>query len=115
MLTRLKISRQTREIFIKSSIESGEYGSHILVVPTGKMLRKWSNFAVKEYFESTGKPGTELPFFNLKGLVQSLYNYLFPGKGHFISDAYRLALFEEAVEKSNLDFSQMLREGLAAA
>jgi ATP-dependent helicase/nuclease subunit B len=90
--------------FIKSSIESGEYGSHILVVPTGKMLRKWSNFAVKEYFESTGKPGTELPFFNLKGLVQSLYNYLFPGKGHFISDAYRLALFEEAVEKSNLDF-----------
>ena len=74
-----------------------------IIVPTGKYVRYLEKEIVRSYFKRHGKPCGTLNIFTIQKFVQYCFNLLFPrSKYRMVSDAYRLALFEEATAKADL-------------
>ncbi|MCX7736854.1 MAG: exodeoxyribonuclease V subunit gamma [Candidatus Kapabacteria bacterium] len=77
----------------------------VFIFPTGKYVRYFKQNFIKEYYSKHKKPLSYLKIFTLQSFIQVVFNSLELSKEYkLLSDGYRLALFEEAVEKSNLKF-----------
>jgi len=69
------------------------------VVPTGRRVRYLQRQLTSKYWETTKKPADKLHLSTLEGFIIELYKQIYKDKKRqVISDAYRLALFHEAIE-----------------
>lgn len=90
---------------INYAIESDCLDSVIIIVPTGKLERKLKQDAVRLYYDKYQKPIPSINAFTLSGFVEYCYDSVFDDRKRFsISDAYRLALLDEASVNANLKF-----------
>ena len=90
---------------LEKAITEDRLESLILIVPTGKLVRRYKEDIIRKYFKEHEKPVHKLNIYTL----QTFINYCFwkiPEfrKYRLVSDAYRLALFEEAAAQANLKF-----------
>ncbi len=86
-------------------IGKGELHKCHLVVPTGKLQRYYRNRMIRKNFERTGKPLSLFNVSNLNSFVTWAYGKLFASEPvRVVSDAYRLAIFEDAASIAGLDF-----------
>lgn len=90
---------------IKYSADKNSFDNTIIIAPTGKLVRKFSSDAILTYFEANKKPVKKPKIFTLSALAKYCFDKI-PDSSSFriISDAYRLALFEEASENASLNF-----------
>ncbi len=80
-------------------------GQFVIIVPTGKMVRKINNDLIRDFFRITSRPCPKLNIFTLEQFIANCYQNFFNEKKYrIISDSYRLALFEEAIENSDLRY-----------
>jgi len=101
---------------IANSIEKDNLDQVFIIVPTGKLVRHIKNSIVYKYFDKYQKPCSELNVFTIQSFVQYCYNKIIPsGKYRIVSDAYRLALFEEASAKANLQLYSSNHKKLSGA
>ncbi len=76
-----------------------------LIVPTGRLQRRLQMHIASEYFRLYKKPCEYLPVMTFQNFVNEIYEKTFGrGKRQIVSDAYRLSLFEEALEKADMKF-----------
>jgi len=95
---------------IRYAVQMDSLDDIILIVPTGKMVRKYQMSFLRKYFESSHKPCSKPNIFTLQNFIGNCFNSLLDSrKFRIISEAYRLALFEEAIEKGGLNY--FVREG----
>ncbi len=90
---------------LSKAVSGDSLDKMILVVPTGKLVRRLLNTVVREYFGRYKKPVSKPAIYTLKGFVQSIFSRIPESREYrLISDAYRLALVEEAAAKADLKF-----------
>ncbi|MFH1052537.1 MAG: PD-(D/E)XK nuclease family protein [bacterium] len=90
---------------LEKAIETDTLDSIIIVVPTGKLERRLKQNAVRQYYKKYSKPIPSIDAFTLNGFVEYCYDKIFSDrKRNSISDAYRLALLDEASGKADLKF-----------
>lgn len=104
------------EMLLGRSIEQGGFDDMIFIVPTGRRTRLVSRTAVRSLARKSGLPAGELPVFTLERFVRLCARQLMGAKcPRLVSDAYRLALMEEAAEKADLRFFRGGRNSLSPA
>ncbi len=90
---------------IDEYIKKDKLSELFIVLPTAKWQRKLNNQIVNQYFEYYQKPLTNLNIYNLSKFAEFIHSKIFKQDEHIlISDAFRLALFEEACDKADLKF-----------
>lgn len=90
---------------IDFSIDNDAPESAIIIVPTGKFMRKLEKDFIRKYFNKYKKPVSNFKFYTFQTFVNKCYFSLFEfNPGRTISDAYRLTLMEEAYEKADLKY-----------
>ena len=90
-------------IYDYASVE--KIGKFILILPTGKLVRHYKQILIRHYFEMNNSPCDEPQIFNLSEFIRNCHDQIFNSSDYrLVSDAYRLALFEDAVRKSELEF-----------
>ncbi len=90
---------------LENAIENDTLDSIILIVPTGKLERRLKQNAVRQYYEKYSKPIPSINAFTLNGFAEFCYDIIFDDrKRNSISEAYRLALLDEASGKADLTF-----------
>lgn len=96
---------ETIDDAIRLGIKTDSIGNYIFIVPTGKIVRHIKNKIIFEYHDATGKPLTMVNVFTLQTFVKFIFDKFEDSyRYHLVSDAYRLALFEEAAENAQLKF-----------
>ncbi|MDP2362459.1 MAG: hypothetical protein Q8M94_01685, partial [Ignavibacteria bacterium] len=101
---RSKLPVKTEE-WLDFAIENNSIGSVFLIVPTGKLVRKLKHLLLKKYFAKYGKPLEDSNIFTLQKFVKFIYSKSSSDSTKAeLSDAYRLAIFEDAVEIAELKF-----------
>ncbi|MGA2296587.1 MAG: PD-(D/E)XK nuclease family protein [FCB group bacterium] len=104
----------TPEAIIEKAVAEDALQSFVLVVPTNKLVRYYQMKAVRDYFNLHRKPATKLNIFSLDTFIKNCFNKIEEKKRYrIISDAYRLALFEEAAEKADLKFFQQKEKNIS--
>lgn len=92
------------EIVTKSLIDDKPY-ELVLIFPTGKFVKYFKQNYIREYFSYNHRPLSDLKIFTLQTFIQLIFESLGLSENYkLLSDGYRLALFEEAIEKANLKF-----------
>lgn len=90
---------------IDNAIEKDLICSSIIILPTEKLVRYYTQKIIRAYYDKYGRPISKLQLYNLDNFIKILYNTIFPNIYiHKISEAYRLAIIEEAFEKVELKF-----------
>ncbi len=101
---------------VTTGINSDSLQNYFFVVPTGKIVKHLERRILFEYYERTGKPLPKLNVFTLQDFAKYCFKKLFNAKDyHIVSEAYRLALFEEAVSRANLEFFKGKNEKISYA
>jgi len=101
---------------IENSIDNNQLEHVFIIVPTGKLVRYLKNRIVNQYFDKYKKPCGDLNVFTIQSFVQYCYERLIPkGTYRMVSDAYRLALFEEASAKADLRLYSSEKKQLSGA
>jgi ATP-dependent helicase/nuclease subunit B len=78
---------------------------NIHIVPTGRQVRLLQRKYIRDEFSRTRKPVDTPSIMTLESFIRDRYRKEFPKDTcRIISDAYRLALFEEAADRANLAF-----------
>lgn len=86
----------------------------IRIVPTGRFQRYKKRSIIRSRFASTGKAVRNPAIYTLNGFIRFIASNLVETSGlHIIGDAYKLAMFEEAVEKADLEYYRIADEHLA--
>ncbi len=95
----------TPEQTIESALEAEDVESTILIVPTGKLVRKYKREFIRSFAKVTNRPITEPLIFTIQDFAEACFDKIYgAAKPKQISEAYRLALFEEAFEKADAKF-----------
>ncbi len=104
----------TLELAFEETVRLNRLDSFIPVVPTSRLARLLQRRIVREIFAQTSAPIAPVQACNFEQLVLKLFR-LTPNSDKFriISDAYRLALFEEAGENADLHFFRRKKEQLS--
>ena len=79
-----------------------------LILPTGRLQRKYDNLFVRLFWERHKKPAGDPSIFTFDSLVKLLLNKYFPDEHfHFVNELYKFGLFDQAriEEKSFADTS----------
>lgn len=86
-------------------IENDSINSLFLIVPTGKYLWHLRQLVTRKYYKKYNKPIADINIFRLDSFVRYCYDRL-ENTSHrrLISDAYKFALFEEVINKSELKY-----------
>ncbi len=113
------------EELVRHAIEINRPESFIIIFPTAKIVRNLEKSYIRNYFSKHRKPVAKPNFFTLRTFIQRCYGSIFPhgsqpvgintdssrSDGHhpdvyykIISDAYQLALFEEAAANAEMPF-----------
>ncbi len=79
--------------------------SMVLIVPTQRFANQLKIKFIRDYFNKTGKPCTNINIFTLQRFAEFSYFKLFKeNSGRIISEPYYITLIEEAIEQSDLEF-----------
>ena len=101
---------------IDKGIKNDRLNNCFFVVPTGKIVKYLERKILFDYYEKTGKPLGKLNIFTLRDFAKYCFTKLFNiSDYHIISEAYRLALFEEAVGNANLEFFKGKKDKISYA
>lgn len=85
----------------------------VRIVPTGRLLRHKKRELIRKRFEKTGKAVKNPSIHTLQTFVRSLASqFISLSQYHIIGDAYKLAMFEEAVEKAEIQYYRVEDETL---
>ncbi len=84
--------------------DSIQHNDYLLVVPTSRIIRRLNRAFIREYFKKTGKPASALKFYTFQRFADFLLNQTRPDYIRVISESYKLALFEEAANDSDLQY-----------
>lgn len=104
------------ETVLGSAIERGSFDSMIFLVPTGRRVRLLTRTAVQSLSRKSSLPAGEVPIFTLEKFVHLCARQLMGARcPRVLSDAYRLALMEEAAEKADLRFFKGNQNALSPA
>lgn len=77
----------------------------VLVVPTGKLVRRLQRKIVKLYFEKHKKPVLNLKIHNLSSLIRSIHSFLFINSSYIgIGDYYVNLIIEEILKDNDNEF-----------
>ncbi|MGQ9818725.1 MAG: PD-(D/E)XK nuclease family protein [Candidatus Kapaibacteriales bacterium] len=91
--------------FLNLIIEKNNFVDFCFVLATNRLVNYFKLDVAKRIFERKNKPLTGLVALNLENFLLNAFSYFFPkDRGKIISDAYRFVLFEEAYDKSDLEF-----------
>jgi ATP-dependent helicase/DNAse subunit B len=86
-------------------LKSKRYSDIHLICPTGKLVRKFKFDIIKKYYALEKKAVAMPKIFTFQSFASFCYKQLLPeSRLRLISDAYRLALFEEAAGKTDFSF-----------
>lgn len=86
-------------------VENDKTETVFLIVPTGKIVKRLKYELINKYFSKHSKPITNVPIYTLQKFIMVLFEKLYPKhSGRFISESYKLGLFEEAAENINFEF-----------
>lgn len=97
-------------------IESNSPESMFLIVPTGKIVRHLNYELIRKYYSKYGKPFSGSCIFTFQSFVNYCCDRIFHNRNfHLFSDAFRLALFEEASQKADLKFFKPLDKSMSFA
>jgi len=95
-------------------VEIGSFEGYTLIVPTGRRKRMLDRMLTRDLYNRHFKPVPDLPIHTLERFAQSIFESIIPrGTHRIISDAYRLMLFEEAMETVDLPFYRGLSDHLS--
>jgi ATP-dependent helicase/nuclease subunit B len=95
-------------------VEKGTLEEYTLIVPTGRRKRMLDRMLTRDLFNRHLKPVPDLPIHTLERFAQDIFGRIIPkGTYRIISDAYRLMLFEEAMETVDLPFYRGLSDHLS--
>jgi ATP-dependent helicase/nuclease subunit B len=95
-------------------VEIGSFEGYTLIVPTGRRKRMLDRMLTRDLFNRHFRPVPDLPIHTLERFAQSIFErIILPGTHRIISDAYRLMLFEEAMETVDLPFYRGLSDHLS--
>jgi ATP-dependent helicase/nuclease subunit B len=101
---------------LRSAINGDKLKNYFFVVPTGKIVKHLERKILFDYYEHTGKPLGKLNIFTLKEFAKYCFAKLYNiNDYHIISEAYRLALFEEVVNNANLEFFKGKKDRISYA
>lgn len=99
---------------LEELLAKGNCEGYSLIVPTGRRKRMLDRMLTRELFNRHFRPVPDLPMFTLEKFAQSIFKAIIPrGEYRIISDAYRLMLFEEAMEIVDLPFYRGLSDQLS--
>lgn len=100
-----KIHCSDAESLLKRSIEKGISDNMILVVPTGRLTRFVKFNYITKYFDANHKPCGNINVLTLAKFCEQCFKLVQPeNKFRLLSDAYRMALIEEAMQTEGLEF-----------
>ncbi len=100
-----KINKYYLDELIENYIREDKISDLFIILPTAKWKRRLNNSIIMKYFEFHNKPVTTLNIFNLKKFIEFVFSKLFNANEYIVvSDAYRLALFEEACNSADIKF-----------
>ena len=90
---------------IEAIINENDTDKYFIIVPTGKIVRYHKYNIIKEYYQKYNKPFSSVNIFTFQSFVKYCFNKIINRfEYHIISDAFRLALFEEASQNAGLKF-----------
>ncbi len=91
--------------FLDKIVIENNLNKFIIVVPTQKLVRHLKQKLIRKYFEVYQKPISNIQIYNLKNFIENCYDRIYNDRLKYqISEPYKMLLFEEAIEKSNLSF-----------
>lgn len=86
-------------------INEDDIDSYIIIVPTGKIVRYLERKILYDYYNVNHKPLGKLKIYTIQDFAENcLRKYTESRHYRLISEAYRLALFEEAADNAELQF-----------
>jgi len=95
----------TANELLQNAINNDNLDSIIIVVPTDKLERRLKQNTIRQYYDKYKKPLPSINAFSLSSFIEYCYDKIFTDrKRNSISEAYRLALLDEAVVKADLKF-----------
>lgn len=90
---------------LKRAITDDELNKFYIIVPTGKIKRELEREILFSYYKEQNKPLSKQNVFTLQEFAKYCFDILLPNKEYrLISEAYLLALFEDAVSLADLKF-----------
>lgn len=96
---------RTPEKLINHFIKIKKPERFILVLPTGKLVRRYKKVMIKEYYNKHKEPITEPNIMTLENFVRYLFDRIFVKENYQkISDSMRFAIFEIAASRSDLTY-----------
>ena len=86
-------------------IENNDTPGFILIVPTGKQVKKYKNDFVELYYKQTGKPVVPPDIFTIDGFIEHIYDSTEDLSDRiFISEAFKIELFDQAIRESKSEY-----------
>lgn len=77
----------------------------ILIVPTGKQVRKLSSEFIRDYVQKTGKPISPPKIFTLQTFTKFIFSKIEELRDKiFISESFQLELIDQAAKESELEY-----------
>lgn len=99
---------------LEELIDKGNCEGYSLIIPTGRRKRMLDRMLTRELYNRHFRPVPDLPIFTLEKFAQNIFKCIINrGTYRIISDAYRVMLFEEAMETVNLPFYRGLSDQLS--
>ncbi|MCX6156116.1 MAG: PD-(D/E)XK nuclease family protein [Candidatus Kapabacteria bacterium] len=90
---------------IDAMVVDNSLNSSIVIVPTGKISRIVKDYSVKKYWELHKRPVPEPMIMTLQAFAIRIFNLSGLNKDKkIISDAFRLALFEQAIDQTETEY-----------
>jgi ATP-dependent helicase/nuclease subunit B len=87
-----------------------------LIVPTGRLMRRIKFGAIRYYYKTHNKPAPKFEIFTFYDFVRHCAGKMLDlSRYHFLSDAYRFALFEEAIKAARLNFYKRSGQSVSTA
>lgn len=101
----LNLELITPDLLFTSYIHNNDTPNFVLIVPTGKQVRKLSKDFIDKYTKMTGKPVIPPKIFTIQTLVEFLVSKLeFFNNLRFVSESFQLELIDQAVRDSDLEY-----------
>lgn len=100
---------------IRRMITDDDIDSYVIIVPTGKIVRYLERKILFDYYNANNKPLSIFKIYTINDFAENCFRSYEESRHYrLISEAYRLALFEEAADNAELKFFKG-RKGISSA
>ena len=101
---------------VQRAIAEDALEKYYIIVPTGKMVRQLTQKIYFDYFRMYDKPVAKTNIYTLQSFIKYCFTRIYEKHKYIqISEAYKLAIFEEASEKAGLKFFNGPKDKLTPA